>query len=776
MITATASGPPSVDGGSTAPTERVGPVEIPVELTRRLQSLAAEVGVDGFAALWVCAIVLARRLSRGTEMRARVICGTQEAVTPASNEPLDLSVDFRTALRGVALPQTRPDGVLVDVTILVSSDRRSLYVESTTSSIDAPLGKCWARSVLGLLTAMAVAPAAPVNGHPLVDAGERDRILHRLNRYEVPEIRHHTMAGPFEEQVERTPDAVALVDETGATVSYRELNDRANRLAHYLQDHGASAGTRVGICLERGIDQVVAIYAAAKTGAAYVPLDAELPDARLAYLLEDGAPQHVLTDAACRARILDGTWRVLDVAADRASWADQPTTNPVVDGTASALLHILYTSGTTGKPKGVATLTAAALANNAWMQHQYPFAEGDAAVFKTSPGFDVSIWEIFWPLYHGARVVICCPGGHRDPAHLARLVEEHHVSFVFLVPTMLTPFLAKLAPERAGALRWMVCGGEPMAPWVRDAFYAKLPATTLVNAFGPTEAGPVTDNVIPVGSVDRVVPVGRQAPNFRMTVLDESLDLVPVGMAGELYVGGEVGLADGYWRSPARTAERFVADPYGPSGSRLYRTGDLCRFREDGRLEHLGRIDRQVKIRGQRLEPGEVESVIAAHPGVADCAVVAPGDPPRLLAFVVPAGELAPADLAEHVATLLPEHMRPQQVVPIDRIPATMNGKVDEDELVRIWQAATARKRAVVPPDDDLEAALVEIYSRVLATSPVSVLDTFVQLGGHSLLAFQLLDECEAILHAKPEVTELLTGTLRDAAASIRRAQTRGRQ
>ena len=774
--TLTAPDPPGVDD----PAECVGALAIPPELIGRLRSLCAAAGVGELVPWWICASVLVRRMSGDRALRARVICGADEAVTPT--EPADTAVDFRTALGQAArLAGTRESGDCpVDVTILVSADRDGLYVETMSDSTDTPFAQCWAQAVLQHLTAMTDRPDHAIDAHPLVDEAERDRILHHLNPYRVPEIGYRTLAGPFEEQVGRTPDAIALSTEDGETVSYRELNERANRLAHHLRGHGAGPGTRVGVCMERGVHQVIAIYAAVKTGAAYVPVDPELPEARLAYMLEDSAPRHLLTDGACRGRVPDGPWRVHEVDADRVPWDDCPATNPVVDTFPAALLHLLYTSGTTGNPKGVATVTAAALANIFWMQRQYPYRAGDCAVFKTSVGFDVSIWELFWPLYYGARVVICRPGGHREPRHLARLLEDHRVSFIFLVPTMLPPLLQAISPDRAGALRWVVSGGETMAPWVRDAFHATLPGTVLVNAFGPTEGGPVTDNVIPRGSGGPTVPVGRPAPNFRITLLDENLDLVPVGMAGEAYLSGEIGLADGYWRAPARTAERFVADPYGSPGARMYRTGDLCRYRDNGLLEHLGRIDRQVKIRGMRIEPGEIESVLAGHSGLGDCAVIAHGDPVRLLAFVVPAGPLTvtdvdPAAILGYAARLLPDHMLPDRVVPVGQIPATVNGKTDEAELIRLWQAVEDRERDLVPPADDLEASLVEIYGRVLNVTPVSVLDTFVQLGGHSLLAFELLDECEQRLHAKPEVGALLTETLRDVAASMRVARDGGR-
>jgi amino acid adenylation domain-containing protein len=768
------------DDDRTAPagSDCIGPIRIPPGLMDTLHSLVAAAGADDFAALSICAGVLVGRLPRpGINCRARVIRAAEEIIVPMTHaaEP---SASFRSALRHAAQPtsaateKNATDDRPVVVTFVVSRDGQHLYAENATDSPDVPRAHAWGHSFLQLLTSMADDPDAPMGGHPLLDNGERDRILHNLNPQHTPRIRYRTMAEPFEKQAERSPDAIAVLDESGDTVSYRELNQRSNRLAHYLRERGAGPGTRIGICLERGIHQIIAIYAAVKTGATYVPIDADLPDQRIAWIVEDSAPRHVLTDLASRGRVPAGAWEAIDVRSD-AAWSNRPATNPAARGTASAPLHILYTSGTTGRPKGIVSPAAGPLANVFWMQRQYPFHDGDTALFKASPGFDISIWEIFWPLYYGARMVICRPGAERDPRHLARMAEAHRASMIFLVPTMMTPFLDEISPARADALRWVVCGGEPMSPRIRETFYATLPASNLINAFGPTEAGPVTDNVVDPDSDGVFVPVGRPADNFRVTVLDTNLDCVPIGAPAEAYISGEIGLAEGYWRAPAKTAERFIADPYGPPGSRMYRTGDLCRYREDGALEHLGRIDRQVKIRGLRVEPGEIESVLAAHRAVGDCAVIAHGQPPRLLAFVVPADGRSAVDVTtilEHAATCLPSHMRPERIVPVDYLPATVNGKIDQDELIAIWQALMDRERNVVPPADDVEAALVEIYSRILNTSPVSVLDTFVQLGGHSMLTFRLLEECVAALDAAPDVTELLTGTLRDVAATIRGA------
>ncbi|MFI1919701.1 amino acid adenylation domain-containing protein [Nocardia sp. NPDC020380] len=754
-----------------------GPVEVPADVLQRLRELAERAEADEFVALSIGATVLAERMSQfGARHRVRVIQGAREAITPA---PVDPGDSFSAALLGagelrVAAVNAQDAAERVAATIVVSADGARVYAESMTAAADAPVALCWAESFVRLLSGLARDPECAMDTHPLLDAAERQRVLHGLNRHERPDIRYRTMAGPFEEQVERTPDAVALVDESGTELSYRELNSRANRLAHLLARRGVRPGMRVGICLQRSIEQIIAIYAVVKTGAGYVPMDTELPDARVAFMLEDAAPAQVLIDAVGRDRIPQGPWAIVDVT-DETACADCPATDLEVTAASGGLLHILYTSGTTGRPKGVAYPTAGGLANLLWLQERYPFSPEDSALFKTSPGFDVSIWEIFWPLYHGARLVICREGGHRDPGHLARLVERFSISTLFLSPTVMGPFIEHVAAVQVPRLRWALCGGEPVTTRIRDTFHRVLPEATLINCYGPTEAGSVVDMPLPV-EPGAPVPLGRPAANFRFSILDDRLEPVPAGMAGEAYIGGEIGLALGYWNSPARTSERFIADPYGPPGARLYRTGDLCRFRPDGVLEHLGRIDRQIKIRGLRVEPGEIESVLAAHPQVGDCAVLAHGTPVRLLAFVAPATGLEPtaldpAALRADTATTLAEHMRPERIMVLPRIPSTVNGKIDTAALVAAWRESVESARQAEPPASAEEAALIAIYQRVLAVETVSAGDTFIELGGNSMLAFRLLEECKVELNVRLEPARVLTGTVREVAASIRLQQ-----
>jgi amino acid adenylation domain-containing protein len=766
---------------ATAP-ECVGPVPLPAELIGTLRHMAAAAGAVDLAPLAICALALLLRLRTGSEqLTVQVVHGRQEATvgSPFRLNPSEESL--RSALAATSEPPLATSSSRVDVLFLVSADGRRLYGECRPALMSAPSALAWTRAFATVLAAAAAAPDRLLIEHPLVDAAERQRLLHHVHSYRAPGAVPPGIVEPFERQVERTPSAVALVDETGTRLTYRELDEQIDRLAHLLSLDGVLAGGRVALCMQRGMALVVAIHAIVRTGAGYVPLDADHPDARLASILSNSEPTHVLTDLVCRDRIPEGPWRVLEVdGPDGAPPVPSGSRSTVAQSSSNsdALLNILYTSGSTGEPKGVAYPVSGALAHLAWMQRRYPFAPGDVALFKTSPGFDVSIWELFWPLHHGATLLVCRPGGHADPAHLASLISKHEVTTVFLPPTVMAPFLNLVRSEgRLSALRWALCGGEPVTPRIREAFRTALPAATLVNCYGPTEAGTVTDEPVQADG-GTTVALGHPAEHFRLPVLDEHLEPVPVGVAGEAYIGGDPGLAWGYWRAPARTAERFVADPFGTPGSRLYRTGDLCRLRDDGALEHLGRIDRQIKIRGMRVEPGEVEAALAAHGGIAECVVFADGDPARLLAFVVPTPPGDPAaatdpeslfaDVRAHLPRVLPDHLLPDVVIGVPEIPATINGKVDRAALLAFLDSVEDPSAL---PADPLESSVAEIYRQVLDRERVGMLDTFARLGGHSLLAFRLLDTCREQLQITPPVQTLLTGTVRDVAQSIRVAQ-----
>jgi amino acid adenylation domain-containing protein len=661
----------------------------------------------------------------------------------------------------------------LSVSLRDDADELTGEVECAADLFDQSTVTRFAAILEHLLGQAAAEPDVPVSALPLLPPDERERILHRLHRYERPDIGYTTMAQPFEEQARRTPDLPAVVGDLGS-LTYAELNARANRLAWFLRGAGARPGAFVAVSMERGIDLMVALYAVAKTGAGYVPIDPELPDARMAFMLEDSAPVAALVDRATRVRLPTGPWLAVPVDGDGDRWAGQPAHDlPPEPG--NHLIHMIYTSGTTGRPKAVAYPVDGALADIFWMQEHYPYRPGDTAILKTSYGFDVSIWEIFWPLYCGARVAVCPPGGHRDPVRLRDFIDQHRVTAMFMVPTMLQPFVEHTEPGGCASLRRVYVGGEPVSPRVRDRFQERF-AADLVNCYGPTELGCVAETVLPVEPGAPVV-VGLPPAHRRAYVLDDNLEPAPIGVAGELFVGGEVGIAQSYHHRPALTAERFVADPYGPPGGRMYRTGDLCRYREDGVLEHLGRTGRQVKVRGMRIELAEIEAIFAEHEDVGQCVVtVVPDRDGEIAAFVVPAGgrTLSMPALLSHAASLLPTHMRPATVTVVERIPTFVHGKVDFGALLSRIDRPGGTAQAVAPANE-LERRVARIYGEILGRDGISVTDSFIDLGGHSLLILKLVEVCAAEFQVDLSIEDVIRAlSARELAAAIARSGAAG--
>jgi amino acid adenylation domain-containing protein len=626
-----------------------------------------------------------------------------------------------------------------------------------------------------LLSGMLQHSELPLKRHALVSAEERERILFGLNPYARPKHPYRTMAEPFEQQVARMPDAVALIGDEGE-MTYRQLNERANRLAHFLRNSGAGRFSFVALCMERSFSLMVALYAIAKSGAAYVPLDSELPDARIAFMLEDTAPCLVLVDRASRAKVASGPWQIICMEDDFGRWAALSPDNVACDGPTNHTVHLLYTSGSTGRPKAIAYPVDAAIAEIFWLQRFYPFGIGDANAFKTSHGFDVSIWEIFWTLYFGAKLVVCRPGGHRNPAYLADVIERYGVTWIFLGPSLLQVFLDELPAGRCRSLRWVICGGEPMTPRLRDTFYARLDAR-LINGFGPTEAGTVTDMIIPPDEGSPVVPLGRPAANFRLYVLDEEFDVAPIGVPGEAYIAGDIGLAHCYHGRPELTAERFLPDPFGSPGGRMYRTGDICRYREDGVLEHLGRSGRQVKLRGLRIELAEIEAVLCEHPSVATCLALAIEEEgsQRILAFVIPRNDnpASPRELTDHAGRLLPRFMVPSAIVNIAGIPINVNGKVEREALIRHWREAETAK-PVLDGATALEQAVAEQWTDLVGRPPSSVDEDFLESGGDSLMMLRLVSRLSDLTGLELEITDFIdTRTVRALAEALHNARQR---
>jgi natural product biosynthesis luciferase-like monooxygenase protein/amino acid adenylation domain-containing protein len=553
----------------------------------------------------------------------------------------------------------------------------------------------------------------------------------------------------FEQQVQRSGNAVALVYE-GESLTYSELNERTNQLAHYLRKRGIARESRVGICMERGLEMVVAIIGTLKAEAAYVPLDPTHPEDRLEYMVGDAGVMLVLMHG--RTRTLLGRGRVEQVVLDEAeSW------KPICNESRENLKHesgngrdhlayVIYTSGTTGKPKGVMIPEEAILYRLFWAIEKFPLEPSDAVLQKTAFNFDASVWEILVPLLQGARLVMAKPGGQQDSHYLAKTVQEKRITVLQLVPSMLGVWLQEKEVERCGkTLKWVFSGGEALTREVVERFRRTLSGVQLQNLYGPTEA---SIDAISWSCAEELVleqayvPLGRPLTNARIYIANQELALTPVGVAGEIYIGGQ-GLARGYAGKPELTAERFIPNPFASkTGERLYRTGDLGRYRADGVIEYLGRKDEQVKVRGYRIELGEIEAELARHEGVKEAAVAVQEDlsgEKRLVGYVVmkPAAEnVGEAGLKQYLSWNLPEYMVPSLIMEIEELPRSLNGKLDRKALP---EPVLLSRNQYVPPRTGTEEMVAQVWSEVLKAERVGAEDNFFDLGGHSLLATQLM-------------------------------------
>ena len=539
----------------------------------------------------------------------------------------------------------------------------------------------------------------------------------------------------IEAQVLRSPDAVALTAGT-QHLSYRELNGRANRLAHHLIGLGVGPDVLVGIALERSVEMVVGLLAVLKAGGAYVPLDPDYPTERLAYMQADSGIRWLLSHSALTEALpqVAGVQRLL---LDQLSLAGAAEHNPGVAVEGEHLAYVIYTSGSTGQPKGAGNRHSALTNRLCWMQEAYGLTAADSVLQKTPFSFDVSVWEFFWPLLTGARLVMAAPGVHRDPTQLIEVITREQISTLHFVPSMLQVFLQDPNVQACRSLTRIVCSGEALPAEAAQQVFKHLPGAGLYNLYGPTEAAIDVTHWTCRDDDRHSVPIGRPIANLRTYVLDANLQPLPVGVVGELYLAGE-GLARGYHQRPALTAERFVVDPF-VAGQRMYRTGDLARFGQAGEIEYAGRIDHQVKIRGLRIELGEIEARLVEHPQVREAVVVATGTGAQqmLVGYLVGDGALVLDEVRAALRSHLPEFMVPAHLVVLAQMPLSANGKLDR-KLLPAPDLALSRG-AFQAPRDEHEQAVAEVWQTVLGVTQVGLADNFFQLGGHSLMATQVV-------------------------------------
>jgi amino acid adenylation domain-containing protein len=608
-----------------------------------------------------------------------------------------------------------------------------------------------------LSEALETSPATGVRALPVLPRQERNQVLYEWNDTGAEFPSDKCIHELIEEQAARTPDAVAVLFEE-SSLSYGELNAKANRLAQHLRELGVGPDVRVALCVERSLEMIVGLVAVLKAGGAYVPLDPDYPVERLRFMLEDSAPVVLLTQSRLQHLFPDlrRDLPVLLLEQDADRWQSLPPANlpPARIGlNPHHLAYLIYTSGSTGTPKGVMVKHGGLVNRLVWMQHVYGLSLDDAVLQKTPFSFDVSVWELFWPLLTGARLVVAHPEGHKDPAYLAAEIRRHAITTLHFVPSMLQIFLDHLHQEMdLNALSRVICSGEALSASLAHRFQDRLPDVRLHNLYGPTEATvDVTAWSCTPDSKRSSIPIGRPIANTQIYILDAHGEPVPIGVTGELYIGG-AGVARGYLNRPELTEERFLSDPFSSEpGARMYRTGDLGRWLADGNIEFLGRNDFQVKIRGFRIELGEIEARLAEHPGVREAVVAVreaePGGDKRLVAYYRTDDEALPdvEQLGTHLSATLPEYMVPAAYVRVESFPLTPSGKLDRRALP-VPEGDAYATRGYEPPVGETETILAGIWADLLKLDRVGRHDNFFELGGHSLLAVRTASRIQQVL------------------------------
>ncbi|MEH1820700.1 MAG: amino acid adenylation domain-containing protein [Nostoc sp.] len=682
----------------------------------------------------------------------------------------------------------------------------ALSLKYDTSEFDLEQIKSISGFYARTLQAIVSTPQKRYELHELLSIQERHQLLTEWNNTQTSYPIDQCIHKLFEAQVECTPNAVAVVFEN-EQLTYHELNAKANQLAHYLRStkllHSDSLGVKsevlVGICVERSLYMIIGLLGILKAGGAYIPLDPSYPQERLAYMLEDSQPTVLLTQQQLlevipthKAKVvcLDNNWELI---------AQHSKQNPNCHLSSDNLAYVIYTSGSTGKPKGAMNTHVGICNRLLWMQDTYQLTATDRVLQKTPFSFDVSVWEFFWPLITGARLIIAQPEGHRDPNYLVNVITQQQITTIHFVPSMLQAFLEAENLESCQSLIRVIVSGEALTTQLQERFFNRLNAQ-LHNLYGPTEAAVDVTFWQCKNSFtnQKTVPIGHPIANTQIYLLDRHLNPVPIGITGELYIGG-VGVGWGYLNRPELTAEKFIPNPFlrgrgqgaggrgqgageqrekeqtdssflspvpnpqspvpnpqSPNSERLYKTGDLARYLPSGEIEYIGRIDYQVKIRGFRIELGEIEAIISQHLAVRETVVVV-AESQRIVAYVVPQAKqiLVISELRSFLEAKLPSYMMPAAFVLLEALPLTPNGKVDRKALIAPETARPELEAIYQPPQTEVEQTIAEIWQKVLQVEDVGIYDNFFELGGDSLLLLQVNSKLREIFQRDLSVIDL---------------------
>jgi amino acid adenylation domain-containing protein len=627
-----------------------------------------------------------------------------------------------------------------------------------------------------LLQGIVAQPEANLSQLPLLTELERKQLIIEWNDTKSEYPKEQCIQELFEARVEKTPDAIAVALED-QQLTYRELNNHANQLAHYLHRFGVGPDVLVGICMDRSIQMIIGLLGILKAGGAYVPLDASYPGARLGFMLKDTQASLVVSDLASRDSLPSHSDQVICLDRDWKKIAREPQVNPGNPNTADDLACVIYTSGSTGVPKGVEVRHRGVV--RLLFGVDYVRLDGTQTFLHLAPiSFDAATFEVWGSLLHGGKCVLF-PGKVPTAEELGAVLKKHRVDMLWLTAALFNTVINE-APQALSEVKQLLIGGEALSVRHVKKGFAELPNTEIINGYGPTESTTFTCSYsIPHQLEDDLssIPIGKPIGNTQVYILDPHLNPVPIGVVGELHIGGD-GLARGYWNRPELTQEKFIAHPFsGEPGARLYKTGDLARYLADGNIEFLGRMDNQIKIRGYRIELGEIESVLGQHPAIQSSVVAVREDGPgdkQLVGYVVPRTKRSfdAAKVRKYLKQKLPEYMLPSAFVLLDELPLTPSGKVDRRALPAPDQSRPASVDVCQPPRTPTEEVLARIWAEVLKLEKVGIHDNFFELGGHSLLATQIVSRIRAAFSIELPVRHMFESpTVAETAVIITESQ-----